>query len=571
MKVFRPFNVYSNAGNKQLLIDNAKAAGQSEEDLIGVSLYEDRTVKQEIGFEGYTNKLLANIGLDTATQLNIGFTHANEFVSSHGLAQNLLQFMYNAHQFTGDDMGAFDEEDKGFAMPDNEADVPATNTTGQPQVSPTSPISNPATGTGSAELDPKTTAGMSEQLKQRAALSRMEMLKHQREEMYKNLEAVETDEDDDVEIDLSSSDAGEVPNPANPEISGNLGGIAEQLAQQAGMTVEEYTDTYSKTTSQNGEAATSTDSSGNITIDPSKTDANKRVVTPENTIFVDYSKPKGLKALALNTIRGAAAEFKNRWGLILKALKSGVNDPSVILDLQIFDTTFQVGKRHVDIANVLVCDDEVITLDLLINFTSLAQTFPNVKNLVIDSMIFAAADAEFRDKYQNGVYGLFKVFKKLNTLMTVDVVDYKSDDPNKRYQNTGMFTRDMFLDELQEQAAVVQAQTEAEKQAKREEKMRAHEALETIKKEQALKAKIDAAAALKSPQGAGKSVVEKAALNKRLLNTSGEAFSSSWNSFLKSGSSAAGSLAYAALGVVTGVGGLFTKAFSALFGAFRRK
>ena len=67
MVVFRPFNVYSNAGDKKQLLINARAAGLTESDLYDVSLNPDGTVIQEIGFEGYTNKMLAEYGLDTAT------------------------------------------------------------------------------------------------------------------------------------------------------------------------------------------------------------------------------------------------------------------------------------------------------------------------------------------------------------------------------------------------------------------------------------------------------------------------------------------------------------------------
>lgn len=99
MKVFRPFNVFSDANHRDLIIENAKTAGLSEQDLIGTQLNEDGSVKKEVGFEGYVNLMLGQYGLTISEQLNIAYTYLNNFVTSNGKGSSLNDYMYNAHDF----------------------------------------------------------------------------------------------------------------------------------------------------------------------------------------------------------------------------------------------------------------------------------------------------------------------------------------------------------------------------------------------------------------------------------------------------------------------------------------
>lgn len=100
MEVFRPFNVYSNASNKKLIVQNAKNAGLTEADLVGVSLNSDGSVVKEIGFEGYVNKMLAQYGMTISGQLNQGYTYCDMMVRDIGLGTDLLHFMYNTTNFS---------------------------------------------------------------------------------------------------------------------------------------------------------------------------------------------------------------------------------------------------------------------------------------------------------------------------------------------------------------------------------------------------------------------------------------------------------------------------------------
>lgn len=113
MKVFKPFNVYSNANDKELLITNAKANGMTEADLIGISLKEDGSVIPEIGFEAYSNKLLALSGKSTAQQLGLGFVDVENFVKSLGLAASVADYMYNFSGYTSVDRGLASDGSSG--------------------------------------------------------------------------------------------------------------------------------------------------------------------------------------------------------------------------------------------------------------------------------------------------------------------------------------------------------------------------------------------------------------------------------------------------------------------------
>lgn len=133
MEVFRPFNVYSDADHKSLIVENAKTAGMSEEDLIGVQLNADGTVKPEVGFEGYVNLLLGRLGLSAAQQLNVGFEYLDDFIKTSGKAESLLHYMYNTYDFT-----AMDEDDDELSRSRDESEDVAQ---GQSQSVPTKGIS----------------------------------------------------------------------------------------------------------------------------------------------------------------------------------------------------------------------------------------------------------------------------------------------------------------------------------------------------------------------------------------------------------------------------------------------
>jgi hypothetical protein len=94
MKVFKPYNVYSNL-DRDKVVSNAAKNGLSETDLIGIALNPDGSIMPEIAFDGYATKLLGMYGLDPATQFQACRDYVEGFVKSKGLASSLDDFMYN--------------------------------------------------------------------------------------------------------------------------------------------------------------------------------------------------------------------------------------------------------------------------------------------------------------------------------------------------------------------------------------------------------------------------------------------------------------------------------------------
>lgn len=100
-KVFRPYNIYSDANGKNKIIENAAANGVKPEDLLGSALYRDEEgeyqVIPEVGFEGYLNKFLGYFNLDPATQISAGFDYADAFVRGlSGGKLGLLDYFYSS-------------------------------------------------------------------------------------------------------------------------------------------------------------------------------------------------------------------------------------------------------------------------------------------------------------------------------------------------------------------------------------------------------------------------------------------------------------------------------------------
>lgn len=94
MKVFKPYNVYSNL-DRDKVVSNAAKNGLTETDLIGIALNPDGSIMPEIAFDGYATKLLGMYGLDPATQFQACRNYVEDFVKSKGFASSLDDYMYN--------------------------------------------------------------------------------------------------------------------------------------------------------------------------------------------------------------------------------------------------------------------------------------------------------------------------------------------------------------------------------------------------------------------------------------------------------------------------------------------
>ena len=89
--------------------------------------------------------------------------------------------------------------------------------------------------------------------------------------------------------------------------------------------------------------------------------------------------------------------------------------------------------------------------------------------------------------------------------------------------------------------------------------------VEKLRQEQKLKAQVAAAAAMKSSHGVNKSPLEKAVLNKRLLDASCNDFGKAWDALLNINRhpvrSVIGWAGYNIMGIFTGMGGILASAF----------
>lgn len=94
MKVFKPYNVYSNL-DRDKVVSNAAKNGLSETDLIGIALNPDGSIMPEIAFDGYATKLLGMYGLDPATQFQACRDYVEGFVKGKGFASSIDDYMYN--------------------------------------------------------------------------------------------------------------------------------------------------------------------------------------------------------------------------------------------------------------------------------------------------------------------------------------------------------------------------------------------------------------------------------------------------------------------------------------------
>lgn len=602
MQVFRPFNVYSDAKDKDLLVQNAVAAGLSERDLIGISLDQNGNPIPEIGFEGYTNKLLDPMGLSTAKQLNLGFIHAEEFIKRMGYANSLLEFMYNAHSFgiagtEGSDTGNIS---KGFLPTDfvtSESGVGLDDNTGINNVGDQNRIAAVSTPT---KIQETSFQNMSSLASQRANEAKIHQIEHQRNQIYASIQNVSIDdEDDEIILDVNSSvqspvmPTGQTHSPSqeplhqqqtsNNNVVNLNGGQNVSANIQPPVIDKQSIRNLSIPQTQIGESVFSQGADGAISLNSNRTNAIKYVVTPDNTISVSYSRPKGVRKFVLDTVRGVEKEFKNRWDLVIRAIKTNISDLTLITDVQIYDTIFKIGKKHVDVSDVLYSEDTDLTLDALIHFGSLAAILPNVKALIIDSTIYGAAEGEFKASGLSGAMGLFATFKKLNILRIVDVTNFDATDSRSSLENIAEFTRSMFESEQQTlaqqhidaknakkeaikaQHALTRAEHKVEKANSNSERDKAMRTVEKLRQEQKLKAQIAAMAAMKSSHGANKSPIEKAVLNKRLLDASGNAFGNAWDALMNINRhpvrSVIGWTGYSIMGIFTGMGGILTSLF----------
>lgn len=381
MKVFRPFNVYSDANNKELILENAKAVGLSENDLKGVSLNRDGTVIKEIGFEGYANRLLAMQGLTVSQQLNIGYKYIDEQVKQLGLGSSLNEFMYNTVSFVGS----------------KEADDERGNT--------------------------GVTNGFD-----------MEQLDHEQES-----ESNEDKTSDSFEgfsgVDIDSYEEGDIEtNYAN-----NRNVVDEERHETNNKRrVNEFNNAYKDVRrakrENEGYMPEIETKYGNIEITESngeciiKDDFGLDVIEVKTVPHVDLSNDEVSKlnkftSKLMETRYGANYQFKQRWKLVLDSISKMFPNNGMIGRVSIFEDGMVVNDHIVNMDSLLN-DGYGIYLEDIVNFRALFNRFNRTRELQLDSVSFNWLVRE----YGVAINNLYKVFAEN---MSLQVIIVNTNDGNR--------------------------------------------------------------------------------------------------------------------------------------------
>lgn len=141
-------------------------------------------------------------------------------------------------------------------------------------------------------------------------------------------------------------------------------------------------------------------------------------LTKDNSVLVTmptYSTAERFHKKLFGTLWGSQYEFKNRWRAILDGV-AGSSNPNLITRLIIMEDTVVFNKKQVATLNILGGADD-IRIEDIVNFGMTAKKYKNIRELMIDEVIFERAQIEFGDP----IGGLFKAFGQLQRLTVVTV------------------------------------------------------------------------------------------------------------------------------------------------------
>ena len=462
MKVFRPFNVYSDASNVQLLKENALAAGMSVDDLIGVSLKNEDEAIPEIGFEGYTNALLGPMGLSAAQQLNIGYRDAEDFVISNGLGPDLLSFMYNAHDFSsnGEQTGQGINRNVGFNpnIQDGEADT-QSNRGFNPSAMSVDDIEDGEVIGGvipqedvvqnSEEVNPLYNDPRYRRLYQQMQSEMPNQPVYgeqgqgdyqgqdwQGQEDYSGQDGQGQDwqgQDEQFEYPEQGmqgsdySDAGQwqgYPNdaqtdqhrdPRNPFNASDMPGYNNINSGDgifSGATGQQVSAKFDEGVYNPNSAYQITN--GITFISPiSKT--QKMGLNERNSVILDVHEDKSLKMHRggiFRTLRGTEYELKHRWDTILNAV---ADKQSTVTRVVICNDLLLFNNRQIACYGILGGEEGIEVRDI-VNMGRLNKMFPTIKELTIDQEIGMAISSEIGSDITGGLFGLFRNLQILHLL-----------------------------------------------------------------------------------------------------------------------------------------------------------
>lgn len=420
-KVFRPFNVYTDANQPDKIIMNAKASGLSENDLIGVSLNPDGTVIPEVGFEGYVTKLLSSYGISPAERLEEGFSYADAFIRQHGVSEDLLHYVYNVSDFTLISSYVSDDDSSDTGKYNIDIDGGDDIITDEPEQE-----------AGGYQLPNEQASSFEEYQEEQYQSAQWQQPQQSQQPQQPTQEWQQPQQ-----MSWETPDGGVV---RNNEDMFNRGRAYQQQPPQfqqrrpvrqqqeisdddlygSSQRQSDWEDTYGVnpspeeiTNSGSRSFSQGTGADYGVTFFTSERTATILNLTDENSTVVRVRdhRPSAKSMKLMKFFKGAQYEFKSRWDSILNAVARKQN-PDTITTVVIFNDALVFNNRQIACVGLLGGIDGVEVRDV-VGFKALAKKFRNIRSLTIDNDIYESAILELGDYPETA---LFNLFRSLTTL-----------------------------------------------------------------------------------------------------------------------------------------------------------
>lgn len=368
MSVFRPFNIYSDANHKDLIVENAKAVGLTEDDLKGVSLDNNGNVIPEVGFEGYITKMLSKYGITAPQQLSASYEYFNTLVQSKGVYRGVNEFMFNCHIFNAEsgNKETADGIADGFTFDTDEEDILDFGDTDE-EVGATNKLFGGNVDASKVDLSEESSYNKTIR-------------------------------------DMNTSRINEYRSGVNAAINARMGGDANY-----GIFEPEITSNNHKVgvTLDNGRFNV-TDTSG---FDVIQLDKSAYIESDD----VDRSRVNSFMSKLMDNRYGMNYNFSQRWKCILDSIAKSFPRTAMVVRVQVLVDVMLVNNRIVNVMD-MIDDGYGIMLEDIVNYSELLRRFPNIKELTVDQESFKWMTKEYcEDKL--GIYKAFAIGKHLERIL----------------------------------------------------------------------------------------------------------------------------------------------------------
>lgn len=368
MEVFRPFNIYSDANHKELMIENAKAAGLTEDDLKGVSLDNFGNVIPEVGFEGYITKMLQSYNVTIADQMRASYEYFNAFITGRGQFNNLNEYMFDCHSFKDTaGTGGVDSFQSGFNVSDDYDETDDFDIGDQSVEMTDEEYREAIAEEQDIDLEDYGTKNLIDNINQRRIDDYRKAVQRATSERY-----------------------GYNPEIFEPEI--------ESVNSTVGVSIE------------NGKVIVN-DSSAFSVID---VDVKDFVEESES----DVSTVNRFKEKLMMSSYGMNYNFKKRWQFILDSISREFPRSSMVVRVHILSDMMMANQKIVNI-NSMLDDGYGIMLEDIVNFQALVKKFTGIKEIILDKESFSWLAKEFSND-KSGIYNIFKMTRALDRIVIMD-------------------------------------------------------------------------------------------------------------------------------------------------------